>query len=261
MKVSIITVVFNNCKTIKEAISSVQNQNYSNLEHIIVDGGSTDGTVDIIRKLIDKNSVFVSEKDNGLYDALNKGIKLATGNVIGILHSDDVFNSNEVISDIVYAFTKNNVDSVYADLVYVNRQKTEKVVRNWVSGDFSKRKFLLGWMPPHPTFFVKREIFIRYGSYDTEFKSAADYELMLRFLYKYNITTYYLPKTLVRMRLGGESNKSIKNRLKANHEDYKAWQKNNLSPNAYLRILKPLIKIPQFIPYPDFKRVAINSWS
>jgi glycosyltransferase involved in cell wall biosynthesis len=261
VKVSIITVVYNNHKTIKEAITSVQTQLHNNVEHIIIDGGSTDGTVEIIRKSIDKNTVFVSEKDNGLYDALNKGIRLATGDVIGILHSDDIFNSTNVLSDVVNAFNANQVDSVYADLVYVNRQKSEKVLRNWISGEFSKRKFLLGWMPPHPTFFVKKEIFRKFGLYDTDFKSAADYELMLRLLYKNNISTHYIPKTMVRMRLGGESNKSIRNRLKANQEDYKAWQKNNLSPSAYLRILKPLIKLPQFVTLPNFKRVAINSWN
>ncbi|CAN5398162.1 glycosyltransferase family 2 protein [soil metagenome] len=259
MKVSIITVVYNNNKTIKEAISSVQKQSFKNVEHIIVDGGSTDGTIDAIKASIDKKTVFISEKDNGLYDALNKGIKLATGDIIGILHSDDLFNSTEVISNIVDVFYKNKVDSVYADLVYVNRQNCDKIVRNWKSGDFSKSKFLLGWMPPHPTFFVKKEIFSKYGAYDTNFRSAADYELMLRLLYKNNISTYYIQKTLVRMRQGGESNKSIRNRLKANHEDYKAWQKNNLSPSTYFRVLKPLIKIPQFLTFSGFKRVTISS--
>lgn len=225
VKVSIITIVYNNKWTIKDAINSVQNQNYHDIEHVIVDGGSTDGTIEIIEASLNHNTRFISGKDNGLYDALNKGIRLATGDIIGILHSDDTFNGNDVISEIVKAFQQNDSDSIYGDLVYVNRIKSEKIIRNWVSGAFSKKKFEMGWMPPHPTFYVKKNVFEAYGLYDTDFKSAADYELMLRYLYKHNISTHYIPKTLVRMRVGGESNKSIKNRLLANREDYKAWKK------------------------------------
>lgn len=255
MKVSIITIVYNNKRTIKDAIDSVQNQNYHNIEHIIVDGGSSDGTIELIEASLTSNTRFISEKDNGLYDALNKGIRLATGDIIGILHSDDVFNSEEVVLDIVNAFTQNDTDSIYADLVYVNRHRSDKVIRNWISGEFSKKKFQIGWMPPHPTFFVKKQIFDKYGVYDTDFKSAADYELMLRFLYKHEISTQYIPKTLVRMRVGGESNKSLKNRINANKEDYLAWQKNNLYPNMYLRILKPLSKLNQYFSFARLKNI------
>jgi glycosyltransferase involved in cell wall biosynthesis len=260
LKVSIITVIYNNAQTISDTINSVLSQDYKDIEYIIIDGGSSDGSIEKIKKYNNKIAKFISEPDNGLYDAINKGISLSTGEIVGVLHSDDLYNSNYEISEIVTAFTLHKVDSVYADLVYVNRKQSEKVVRNWISGHFSKKKFQIGWMPPHPTFYVKKEIFKKFGYYDTEFKSAADYELMLRFLYKNNISTYYIPKTMVRMRLGGESNKSLTNRIKANKEDYKAWKKNNLSPSAYLRVLKPLIKLPQFIPIPEFRKVAFNFW-
>ena len=258
MKVSIITVVYNNVNTLRETIESVLQQDYADIEYIIVDGNSSDGTIELIHSYSSRIHKFVTEKDNGLYDAINKGIKMASGDIIGLLHSDDLFFSTSAISQIVEAFQHNIVDSVYSDLHYVDKTDTWKVVRNWRSGSYQKERFLRGWMPPHPTFYVKRNIYEAYGLYDTDFKSAADYELMLRYLYKYSISTYYIKNTLVKMRVGGESNRSLSNRIRANQEDYTAWKKNNLSPNFYTRFLKPLRKVAQFMPlvkYSLFSRI------
>jgi glycosyltransferase involved in cell wall biosynthesis len=246
LKVSIITVVYNRHDTIAEAIGSVLQQTYADIEYIVVDGASTDGTVAIIQQYANSVSKFVSERDGGLYDALNKGIRLATGDIIGFLHADDIFYSKNVVSQIIEAFQKFNTDSVYADLVYVDKQRVNKLVRNWKSGQFKRSKFLYGWMPPHPTFYVKREVYERLGLYNTTLKSAADYELMLRYLYKFNISTTYIPKRFVRMRAGGKSNLSLSNRLKANQEDHQAWLLNGLEPRFYTRYLKPLRKLVQY---------------
>jgi glycosyltransferase involved in cell wall biosynthesis len=247
LKVSIITVVYNRHDTIAEAIESVLQQTYADIEYIVVDGASTDGTVSIIQQYADRISKFVSETDGGLYDALNKGITMATGEIIGFLHADDTFLNPNVVSLIAAAFENQGTDSVYADLVYVDRLRVTKAVRNWKSGSFKRSNFIYGWMPPHPTFFVKREIYQRLGLYNTTFKSAADYELMLRYLYKHNISTTYIPEYLVKMRMGGKSNLSFKNRINANREDYQAWLLNDIKPKFYTRYLKPLRKLIQFV--------------
>ncbi|GAB3195555.1 glycosyltransferase involved in cell wall biosynthesis [Pontibacter aydingkolensis] len=246
MKVTIITIVYNNCSTIASAIESVLSQNYKDIEYIIIDGLSMDGTVEIVKKYTERISKFISEKDRGLYDALNKGIKLATGDIIGFLHSDDTFYYNDAIQDIVSHFKTSNSESIYADLEYVSRFNSEKVIRYWKAGNYDLKNFIYGWMPPHPTFYVKREVYEKLGLYDTSFESAADYELMLRYLYKYKISAAYLPKTLIKMRVGGKSNVSFKNRIKANNEDHRAWIINGLKPKFYTRYLKPLRKIIQY---------------
>ena len=247
MKISIITIVYNNRATIADAIDSVLGQTYPDIEYIVVDGLSTDGTVEIVKGYGDRISHFVSEKDSGLYDAINKGIRMATGDVIGLLHSDDLFYSNDAISAVAAAFHSSGSDSVYADLVYVDRKKPQRVIRNWKSGNYKRNGFINGWMPPHPTFYVKREVYERLGLYNTAFKSAADYELMLRYLYKHDISTAYLPECLVRMRVGGKSNITLRNRIRANKEDFKAWKINGLQPLFYTRYLKPLRKLAQFL--------------
>lgn len=247
MKVSIITIVYNNHKTIADAIESVLGQTYTNIEYIVVDGLSTDGTIDVVKEYADRITMFTSGKDGGLYDAINKGIRMASGDVIGLLHSDDILNSKNSIKVIADAFKIHRTDSVYADLVYVDREKPEKIVRNWKSGDYNRNKFIYGWMPPHPTFYVKREVYERLGLYNTGFKSAADYELMLRYLYKHGISTAYVPECIVRMRVGGKSNVTIKNRIRANKEDYSAWHINGLQPRFYTRFLKPLRKLTQYL--------------
>jgi glycosyltransferase len=246
MKISIITVVYNNTKTIRDAIDSVLSQTYKNIEYIIVDGGSTDGTVEIVRSYGNKISKFVSEKDNGLYDAMNKGIRLATGDIVGILNSDDFYKSNDILEIVANEFNNKNIDCLYGDLEYVDANDTDKIVRYWKSKPFHVGLFQKGWHPAHPTFFIKRECYEKYGLFNFDFKIAADYEIMLRFLELYKLKSSYVNKTFVKMRVGGESNRSLKNIIKANIESYKAWKVNGLNINPVMLLLKPLSKVLQF---------------
>jgi glycosyltransferase involved in cell wall biosynthesis len=247
LKISIITVTYNSQDTLEETILSVLNQDYPEIEYIIVDGMSTDGTADIIRKYRERIGKFVSEKDNGLYDAMNKGINMATGEVIGFLHSDDFYANHQVISRYAQLFDREKCDAVYSDLYYVSRNDTSKVIRKWKSGTFTPGAFLNGWMPPHPTFFARKKIFDLYGGFDPALKSAADYELMLRFIEKNGIRISYLPEFTVKMRVGGKSNVSLKNRVNANREDRLAWKMNGLKPRFYTLYLKPFRKIFQYL--------------
>jgi glycosyltransferase len=247
LKVSIITVCFNSASTIKDTIKSVINQTYPNIEYIIIDGKSDDETNNIVESFGNKISIHISEPDHGIYDGLNKGISKASGDIIGILHADDFYAHNTVIEEIVDCFEKYDTDSVYADLDYVNPINTSKIIRHWVSGKYKEGKFLFGWMPPHPTFFVKRAIYDRLGKFNTKLKSAADYELMLRFIHKHNIKTTYLHFVTVKMRAGGMSNKNMANRLRANNEDRLAWELNSIKPYFFTLYLKPLRKIFQYI--------------
>ena len=246
MKITIITITYNSAATIEQTINSVLNQDYKNIEYIIVDGGSTDNTLKVIEKYKTRISKFISEKDNGLYDALNKGLALATGDFIGILHSDDFYIDNTILEKYVNTFIKNNSDAVYSDLFYVNKDDTNKVIRKWKSGNHKPNSFLHGWMPPHPTFFVKRSLYEKYGKFNLDFKHSADYELMLRFIHKHKIKLTYLKEFTIKMRVGGQSNASVQNRLNANLEDRKAWKVNGLKPRFYTSYLKPFRKILQF---------------
>ena len=246
MKISIITVVWNNAKTIKDAINSVLNQSYKDIEYIVIDGSSTDGTIDIVQSYGDKIK-FISEKDNGLYDAMNKGIRMATGDVVGILNSDDFYASDKILQIVADEFLKGNIDSVYANLEYIDANDPKRVIRYWRSKKYQEGLFRSGWHPAHPTFFVKKEIYEKYGVFDLSFKIAADYELMLRFFEKCKITSSYVDEVFVKMRIGGESNRSIKNIIKANMESYKAWKANGLCINPLRFLLKPFSKIIQFI--------------
>ena len=246
LKVSIITVCFNSEKTIEDTIKSVVNQTYENIEYIVIDGGSTDKTIEIINKYKENISTLISEKDNGIYDAINKGIKLASGDIIANLNSDDFYIDNKVISDVVAAFNEAKTDLLYADLYYVDTKDTSKIIRYWKSKQYKEGLFLKGWMPPHPTFFVKKEVYQNYGMFNLEFKSAADYEIMLRFIHRYKASITYLPRVIVRMRVGGVSNASLKNRIKANREDKRAWEINGLKPHPLTLIFKPLSKLGQF---------------
>lgn len=245
MKVTIITVAFNAAKTIADTLSSVAAQSHPDVEHIVVDGGSTDGTQAVVEQF-PHVSRFISEKDEGLYFAMNKGLALATGDVVAILNADDFYTHTNAIAKIVQCFKEQQVDSVYADLVYVNKDYT-KITRNWKAGAFSRTKFYNGWMVPHPTFFVKRECYQKLGYFDTSLRYAADYELMLRFMFKHQITSFYIPETLVIMKSGGKSNASIFNRYKINREDRRAWTINHLQPHLFTLILKPLRKLTQYI--------------
>jgi len=249
-KISIITVSFNSQSTIKHTIQSVASQDYQNKEYILIDGASTDWTLDIISFLKDKINYFVSEKDNGIYNAMNKGIKASSGDIIGILNSDDFYSNNEVLSKVANIFEETDCDCLYGDLVYVDKGDARNIVRYWKSGEFSKRKLRMGWMLPHPTFFVKKEIYEKYGLYNLKLKTAADYEMILRLLHNDSIKVEYLPEILIKMRIGGESNSSFLNRLKGNYEDNLAWDMNNLRKPPFIRFLKPLRKIKQFFKKP-----------
>jgi glycosyltransferase len=245
--VSIITPVFNGENTIEFTIKSVLNQSYPNTEYIIVDGRLTDRTVEIINRYKDRITKFVSEPDRGVYDGMNKGIKLASGEIVGILNSDDVYADDKVIKRVVAEMTRKNADVCWGDLVYVDAKNTDKVIRFWKSSEYREGKFKKGWMPPHPTFFVRRWVYKRYGYFNLDFKIAADYELMLRFLEKYKVKSCYIPQVLVKMRIGGKSNKNIFNIIKANIECYKAWKINGLKINPLRIFLKPLSKLPQYL--------------
>lgn len=247
LKVSVITVCYNSAETIESTINSVINQNYVNIEYIIVDGKSTDDTLKIVEKHKSKISKLLSEKDDGIYYAINKGIALASGDIIAILHADDFYSDETIISSVVKIFEENKTDTVYGDLQYVDRNDTLKVVRNWKSGAYKQGLFKKGWMPPHPSFFVRSNCYSKYGIFNTTLKSAADYEMMLRLLEKYKCSTSYLPKVLVKMRVGGKSNITLMNRFKANREDKKAWIINGLKPGKFTFILKPFSKLGQFL--------------
>jgi glycosyltransferase len=254
INLSIITVTLNSSSTISTCLNSINSQS-SSIEHIIKDGGSIDKTLDIVKQH-SPDAKIISEPDQGIYDALNKGIQQATGDVIGILHGDDFFASTEVLEKVTGVFSNKEIDSCYGDLMYVRQetgnrgQETEKdfkVVRYWKSGEFDPQKFYWGWMPPHPTFFVRRKVYEKYGMFNLELGTAADYELMLRFLLKYKISCVYIPEVLVKMRVGGVSNVTWANRLKANKMDRKAWEINGLKPYPWTLLMKPVRKIPQWI--------------
>lgn len=246
MKISIITATYNSASTVIEAMTSVQEQDYPDIEHIVIDGDSGDETLDIVRSFSHVSKI-VSEKDKGIYDAMNKGIRMASGEVIGILNSDDLYANKSVLTCIAQVFRDERIDACYADLQYVSKQGNSKVVRTWKSGHFNPKSFYWGWMPPHPTFFVRRKVYEKVGLFDTQLRSAADYELMLRILLKYGMQAAYIPQVIVRMRSGGMSNASLFNRLRANREDRLAWKMNGLQPYFFTLYIKPLRKIPQFL--------------
>ncbi len=246
MKITIITVSYNSASTIENTIKSVLGQTHSDREYIVVDGGSTDGTVDIIKRFGDKISNWVSERDGGIYNAMNKGIRMATGDVIGVLNSDDVYAGEDSLAYLAEAFAIHKVDSCYSDLVYVD-QDLGRVVRYWKSGEYTAGRFREGWHPPHPTFFVKKALYDRYGLFNTCYKIAADYEIMLRFLERYGASVRYIPEVTVKMRVGGASNRSVSNIAKANLEVRRAWVDNGLKPPPFIFIRKPLSKIKQLV--------------
>ena len=246
MKISIITTTFNSSLTVKDTLESVKIQNYPHLEHIIIDGFSTDNTLEIVKHYHHVTKI-VSEKDRGIYDAINKGIKLATGDVLAVLNSDDYYTNALVVSDMVQLMQASGADTVYGDLDYVDQKNTQRVIRKWKSGHYDPALFYYGWMPPHPTFFAKRHLFEQYGCYDLDLGTAADYELMLRFLLKNKCSTAYLNKSIVSMRVGGASNQSFKARWLANRMDRLSWKKNDLEPYFFTTWLKPLRKISQYL--------------
>ncbi len=246
MKISIITATYNSAATVGDTLESVRSQSYAPIEHLIIDGLSSDSTLDIVKQYKHVHPV-VSAKDKGIYDAMNKGISLASGDIIGILNSDDVYYNNKVINRVMSAFEDETVSVVYGDLQYVRQDDLTRITRTWISGKFRRSNFYFGWMPPHPTFFVRKKVYDEIGAFEISLRSAADYEFMLRVLFKNNYKPFYIPQIFVKMRTGGMSNASIKHRLRANLEDRKAWRINGIKPFFFTLLLKPVRKIIQFI--------------
>ena len=235
MKFSIITICYNNAKELKTAIESVLGQTYDDIEYIIVDGGSSDGTQDLVKSYGERISKFISEPDKGIYDALNKGLNLASGDFIGFMHSDDIYSHNSVISNVARELKDNNAKSLYGDLQYVDKNDTSIIKRFWQSGDYNKDKLKKGWMPPHPALFLHKDIYqlakLPSGEYfDTSLKIAADYDFMMRILNKYSIKPVYLPEVLVKMRVGGTSNRNLKALILKSKEDRLVMRRNGLNP-------------------------------
>jgi len=251
MAISIITVSYNNSATIEDTILSIESQSYPDIEHIIIDGASTDDTMAIIKKHEDKIARVISESDNGIYDAMNKGIEFATGDIVGFLNADDVYYDNVCLSTVANEFEQKNVDSIFADLVYVLPDNLNKVVRYYCSAKFSPCKFSHGLMPAHPTFFVKRDCYKKFGGFKTDYKIAADYELLIRFLAINNITYSYIPKVLVKMRKGGTSTKNLKSNWILNKEIVRACGENGIKTNLLKVHLKYLTKSLQLIKRPE----------
>ncbi len=248
MKVTIVTVCFNSKNFIQKTIDTVAQQTYGNIEHVIIDGGSTDGTVAILENNSEKIR-YISEPDKGIYDAMNKGVKLATGEVIGTLGAGDFYPNNKVISHVIAGFEQYKTDAIYGDKQYVHPENTEKVVRYWSPGIYKIENWLEGWMPPHQSFYLLKTAFEKYGLYMDEFRTAGDYELMLRMLYKHKLTAQYIPELLVTMLTGGSSTASLSHRIKANLEDRKAWEVNGILPKWYTLYMKPLGKLGQFLKF------------
>ena len=246
MKVSIITAVYNRKGTLAQAIESVQSQSYRDIEHIIQDGGSTDGSLDVIKKMSNSRTFWESKPDMGIYNAINRGISRARGDVIGLLHSDDFYASANVIDKVVRALEDNRINFVYGDLQYVSASCQSKLIRHWVAGDYSIEKLRRGWMPPHPTVFVRREVFDNFGVYDESYKISADYDAMLRYFASDRLRVEYIPEVLVNMRTGGESNKSFQHIWRKSCEDYRALRSNEIGGVVAL-LLKNISKLPQFI--------------
>ena len=246
VKISIITAVHNRCDTIAATLASVRAQSHPDVEYIVVDGASADGTTDILRAQRAQIDVLVSEPDNGIYDALNKGIAAATGEVIGLLHADDVYANERVLSSVAKAFEDQKADAVYGDLEYVSKNDINKTVRLWKAGEFSPAKLSWGWMPPHPTFFVRRAVYERLGRFDTTYRIAADYDLILRFLGHGKLSVTYVPEVLIKMRVGGVSNRSVANILRKSREDYRALRRHGIGGIGSL-VWKNFGKLSQFL--------------
>lgn len=246
MRISVITATYNNCIHIECCIKSVLSQTYSNIEFIVIDGGSTDGTLAIIETYKSQISVIISEPDKGMYHALNKGIELATGDIIGFLHSDDFFYDSNVISAIANAFSNRNISGIYGNLQYVNKTKTNEVVRHWQSKPFRISLLAKGWMPPHPTLFLRSSVYFETGRFNLNYKIAADYDFMVRVLKNRQYAFQFMPIIITRMRLGGASNKSLKNIFSKSREDYLIIKRNKIGGLLTL-FMKNLSKLGQFL--------------
>jgi glycosyltransferase involved in cell wall biosynthesis len=245
IKISVVMAVYNRHQTVGEALESVLSQSYPAVESIVIDGGSTDGTLAVLEPYRSRLGVLISERDQGIYDALNKGIKYSTGDVVGFLHADDVFENSEVLAKVATAFQDPAIDAVYGDLVYVRHEDISKVIRYWKSGFFDDAALSRGWMPPHPTFYVRRSVYQRLGGFDTRYRIAADYDTVLRFLAVDKIRAAYIPEVLVRMRAGGISNRSLSTIVRKSLEDIKVLRLNQVGGVVTL-FQKNLSKLSQF---------------
>ncbi|WP_168566969.1 glycosyltransferase family 2 protein [Crateriforma spongiae] len=257
VKFECITAVFNRASTVTDCLNSIAEQTLEFSTSLVVDGMSTDGTEAVIAEHRGPTTTVIREPDDGIYDALNKGIRYATGDVIGFLHADDMLADADCLAAVAEAFEDPDADAVFGDLVYVDSVDTNRIIRYWREKPFDRRRFRTGWMPPHPTVYIRREIYERYGGFRDDLRTSADYELMVRLFYKHQVRLKHIPKILVKMRMGGQSNASWSNRRLANREDRMAWIVNDLKPPPFLRLTKPMRKLPQYWlrpsePLPNF---------
>jgi len=259
-EISIVTVALNAASTIRDCVESVKRQTLP-VEHIIIDGLSRDGTADVARRFAQQSAIIVSEPDEGLYDAMNKGLGTVTGEVVGILNSDDFYAHSEVLSMVAKQFENPDLDACFADCIFVDREDLGRIVRYWKSRPFEKHLFHRGWMPPHSTFFVRRRVYEKYGGFNQAMGSAADYELVLRFLVRHEVRVAYIPEVLVIMRMGGISNAGFWNRLQAHRFCREAWKINGLKPRPWTALFRPFSKVGQYLSRgPQRKPWLDNDW-
>lgn len=249
MKISIITVCFNSAETIEDCIKSVLAQTYPDIGHVIIDGGSTDGTIEIISNYKDEISEFISEPDHGIYDAMNKGIRLSSGDIVATLNADDFYADETIVGQMVEFIQKNALDAAYGDLAYIDPNNSDYVTRFWKAGEYKRGAFHHGWVMPHPTFFCRKQVFEKYGYFNEKLQIAADFELLLRFIEKHQIKVGYLPKVIVKMRTGGKAN-LLRGIIRGNWEIIRSFRLNNLRLSPWFFILKPLTKISQLFKRP-----------
>ncbi|NKI36444.1 glycosyltransferase [Wenzhouxiangella sp. XN79A] len=249
MKISVITATYNVAGTVQDCLDSVRGQGHGNVEHVVVDGASSDGTVELLEGHRDRIDRFVSEPDRGIYDALNKGVAMASGDVVGFLHADDVFSGSSVLSRVAGAFADDAVGAVYGDLQYVKSDDIGGVIRHWRSGEFVPARLRWGWMPPHPTLYVRRSWYERLGGFDLGYSIAADYQWMLRLLSQDDLRVAYIPEVLVKMRVGGASNRSLKNIVRKSREDLRAMRETGVGALGGVGALvwKNVSKVGQFV--------------
>jgi glycosyltransferase involved in cell wall biosynthesis len=250
MKISIVTVALNAATTIEDTLRSVASQTYPNIEHIVIDGGSTDGTLEIVQRHRGRIATLISEPDRGIYDAMNKGIAAATGDIVGTLNADDFYVNEYVLENIARAFVDPDVGACYADLVYVDRRDINKVIRYWKSRPYADGLFEIGWLPAHPTFILRRALYQRYGGFDLRYRYQADFELTMRMLAVHKVRSVYLPEVIVKMRMGGVSNRSVWNVIKGNLEAYRACRRHGLKVTPLFISRKILSRLPQFFRRP-----------
>jgi len=247
MKISIITVCYNAADTLGDTLDSVASQNYSDVEHIIVDGGSVDGTEEVVKDKGWRVAVWRSESDQGVYDGMNKGLLLASGEVIGFLNADDVYMHSDVLTKVAATMADPAIDACYANLVYVDRKQISRVIRHWTSQNYAPGLFEKGWMPAHPTFFVRKSVYERLGGFNLRYRLQSDFDLALRFISIHDIRTRFIPEVWVRMRMGGMSNNSIRNVIRGNIEAYSSCRANGLKVPLWFILSKVFSRLPQFV--------------